>query len=124
MFLVQLHFSERNLETQGHMDAIGTYNELQSSGVDFQKTIVEEDFETDHVGISFSESENEVSILRYRSVSCSLQNRRGSSVSRISATEVNILTYTPFISQLIDFPIQPFVFFLIIERNRKEILFC
>ena len=75
---------------QGKVDAIGTYYELQSSGMDLQKTIAEADLEQEdnEPRKSFSESEAETSLSRFGSLSSSLHNRRGSSLSKISNFEV------------------------------------
>jgi len=75
---------------QGHVDAIGTYYELESSGLDLQKTIAEADLEQEENehGKSFSESEAELSISRNGSVSSSFRKRLGSVTSKSSVAKV------------------------------------
>lgn len=89
---------------QGKVDAIGTYYELQSSGLDLQKTIAEANIEQEEKELrkSFSESEAETSLSRYGSVSSSLRKRRESIASKSSVTEVISIHYLiPIVSILV-----------------------
>ena len=77
---------------QGNVDAIGTYYDLQSSGLDLQKTIEKVDLDQEEIerGKSFSESEAETSFSRGGSFSSSSFRKRGASVtSKSSVTEVS-----------------------------------
>lgn len=76
--------------SQGHVDAIGTYYELQSSGLDLEKNIMGADDEQEEIenGRSFSESEVEASFSRSGSLGSSLRKRRESIISKSSKTEV------------------------------------
>ena len=71
------------------MDAIGTYYELQSSGMDLKKIVTEDDAEQeqDQQRRSFYESECETSFSR-SSFSSSLRKRRESITSKHSINEV------------------------------------
>ena len=75
---------------QGNADAIGTYYDLQNSGMDLQKTIEKGDleWEENEQRKSFSESETGTSPSRFGSFSSNIHNRCGSFISRISHSSV------------------------------------
>jgi len=76
---------------QGRMEALGTFQELNSGGVDIAKTLEEEDaeLEPDNLTRSFSESELESSFTRNGSTSMSSVGKcQGSASSKFSTKEV------------------------------------
>lgn len=72
------------------MEAMGTYKEISSSGLDIAKTIEDEEpeQEEDNLTRSFSECEIDSSISRCGSMSNSIRLRVGSVTSRSSMKEV------------------------------------
>ena len=84
---------------QGRIEALGTYQELNSGGVDIAKTLQEEDGELlpDNLTRSFSESELEGSFTRNGSISMSsIRKRNGSTSSKSSVKEVNFIIFLLF----------------------------